>query len=324
MPHKFATLAEARQHILLSSQHWRNQFDKITKVNELKLQANEALDHLAGASVQTMDEVIQLQTTTTNLQEGVGHVHNMATQAMRESEAVLAKVKTVEEGTSKAIGQIGRRCNTNANRMHDVQQSMAENVLIVRGIPSLSKDGKETIPELEAAFNAALGKIKCPKLKIQSIKRLQKTKKADSKTPRVLRVALASSLEKSKLFEAIENCTKANHKVPFSCSHEIPKYALSSYKYCNKLASLCRVGDKDCRVRVYIPRGEKWPIIFIKRLSDSDFRKLTKVELAQVKAELQEREKRNRTGRANGRPQAGGSTQQEMDTTGIDNLTLGK
>ena len=65
---------------------------------------------------------------------------------MQESEAVLAKVKTVEEGTSKAIGQIGRRSNTNANRMHDVQQIRAENVLIVRASPqSLRMERKPSL-----------------------------------------------------------------------------------------------------------------------------------------------------------------------------------
>jgi hypothetical protein len=134
----------------------------------------------------------------------------------------------------------------------------------------------------------------------------------------VLRVALASALEKRKLFEAIESCTKARGKVPFSCSHEVPKYAMSSYKYCNKLATLCKVGDPKCKVRVYIPKGESWPVIFIRRENDKDFRKLSKTELEEVKKELANREKKEKEAKQAQRARANA-----MDTS-IGRLNLGK
>jgi len=319
MPQKYASLAEAREAILLASTTWRQQFEKLTKVQELKIVSNDAMDAMAGATIQTMDEVLNLKQAAHVLKEGIDVTNAAASQAMRESGAAMDKVKSVEEGAAKAITVVGKKCAAISSKVMDMQLSMSENVLIIRGIPPLvHHTARETQAELERALNETLGKIKCPKLKISSIKRLQKSKRADPKSPRVMRVALASGIEKSKLFEAIEACTKVNTKVPFSCSHEIPRYAMSAFKHCNKLASLCRVGDENCRVRVSIPRGDRWPAIFIRREADQDFRKLTKNELDQVKKELVEREKREREARK--RSATGG---QEMDT-GLDNLTIRK
>jgi len=293
------------------------------------LAAMEGLDQVAGATIQTMDEVLTLKDESKRLGEGIAITHTMANQAMKESEACIEKVKDIAEGTKKVVHSLGRKCTSNANRVQDVQLSLAENVLIFRGIPSKVGSARESAAEMETALNEALGKIRCPKLRLSSIKRLQKSKTADSKTPRVLRVALASGLEKTKLFEAIDKFTQTNQKVPFACSHEIPRYAINSFKYCNKLASLCRVGDKDCKVRVMIPRGERWPLIFIKRANEGEFRKLNKTELQQVKAELQEREKKERAKKgttSSSQVFSQGTrarAQERMDTT-LDNLTLGK
>jgi transcription antitermination factor NusA-like protein len=319
MPQKYASLAEARNAILLASSTWRQQFDKLSKVNDLKVVTNEALDSVAGATVQVLDEVQALKVESTQLRSGVEISHTMAKQAMEESKHAIDRTEAIAEGSKKDCATIGRRCNANTTKVQTIQRELSENVLIVRGIPSGAPAGvKESTANAESAFMEALGQIKCPRIRISSIKRLQKSNRADPNSPKVLRVALASALEKRKLFEAIESCTKARGKVPFSCSHEVPKYAMSSYKYCNKLATLCKVGDPKCKVRVYIPKGESWPVIFIRRENDKDFRKLSKTELEEVKKELANREKKEKEAKQAQRARANA-----MDTS-IGRLNLGK
>jgi hypothetical protein len=318
MPQKFATLAEARNAVLLASSTWRAQFDKMTRVQDLKVATNDALDVVAASTVHALEEVHSIKEEAATYRQGVTVSHALATQAMAESKAAIDRLAKVEDVTKKSIGAVSRKCTTNSSRVQDMQLSMSENVLIIRGIPSKAANPeKESPAEIEEAFNEAMGLIRCPKLRLHSIKRLQRSKRADTSAPRVLRVALANAIEKNKLFTAIETCTKANAKVPFSCSHEIPRYAINSYKHCNKLATLCRVGDSNCKVRVQIPRGERWPAILIKRQNDKEFRKLTKVELTQVKAELAGREKREREGR---KQSAAGTSAMAVDN--IQNLSI--
>ena len=50
-----------------------------------------------------------------------------------------------------------------------MQLSMAENVLIFRGVHSKVGTTKESTADMESALNETLGKIRCPKLRLSSI-----------------------------------------------------------------------------------------------------------------------------------------------------------
>jgi len=126
--------------------------------------------------------------------------------------------------------------------------------------------------------------VGCRPLQFWNIKRLQASRESKERNMAPsIRVTMAGVEEKLTLFRALEDNAARGKRVTFSVTHEIPKYAISSYKFCQTLAAIVREQSETIRTRVYIPPGRQWPTIFVRNGKDSKFMEITQTDFKRAK-----------------------------------------
>ena len=124
----------------------------------------------------------------------------------------------------------------------------------------------------------------CPQ--VAYIRRLQRGKGDDRAGPAPLLVTLTTPGERSKLYHSIDRAVKSGAQLGFSVTSEIPKYAISSYKFMGRVATVIRSQFPELKTRVNIPRGDTWPTVSIKHEDDNKFVKADQQMIDQAKMEL--------------------------------------
>jgi len=278
----FNSVEKASRHLLQEQPSWRQEFEKCGALAKLKVTLSDTLDNVAGYTSCALQGLLQLEAKQTAFTKGLD-----------ETEARALEAKASAENASKDAAKVGKqakeiasRCNRRQTDVQELALRMSEHVLICRGVIPTTRKDKESSFEMKHAFQSMVTSIGGPNLRTVSVKRLQRGRNANPDSPRPMRVELAGQEEKAILFQTMERALSQNKPVPFSVMHEIPRYAINAYKYCNNVAAVIRGSEEGMRTRVQIPRGRQWPAIFMKRKNETSYKEIKKELFEQAKTEM--------------------------------------
>ena len=266
---------EVREKLYNQSLKWTSELNQSKSLKQIGTAAKEALDEVAGAADLAIYAVAHLDGVVKNHEEGIKLSNNLAQEVKKLADDNAKGGKDLAKQVDRLSTDIHKRCSKNATHIQQIQLARSEHTIIIRGIPRAIQDNtrRETYGELEKAVITALTEIGCPAIRFKSIRRMQASSVSTTRNqPPSLRVELASQGDKFTLFQAVERYTKDKTKLPFSLTHEIPKYALSSYKYCQAVAAIIREENPTFKTRVLIPRGETWPVVMWKAGPDQQYK----------------------------------------------------
>ena len=228
--------------------------------------------------VPSSDELSNLKTTVKDCGNLVT-LNNTAVDSLKNTlDTETGKIK-------QALDKGSRRAEKALDNSQKNQLAKSEYTLIVRGVPyATDLDRKETYFELKEVLLRSFAQVGCRPLQFWNIKRLQASRESkERKMAPSIRVTMAGVEEKLTLFRALEDNAARGKRVTFSVTHEIPKYAISSYKFCQTLAAIVREQSDTIRTRVYIPPGRQWPTIFVRNGKDSKFMEITQTDFKRAK-----------------------------------------
>lgn len=275
---KHKNLEETTRSLYAASLKWSEEYEKAKTGKQLAGVSKGALDELTAGTLLALRAATHLDTVASKNGEGVEISMKLAREAKGLAVTNEEAGKNLASNMSKHVENINKRVKSNLTVIQQIQLEKSENAMIVRGIPMANADPrrKETYMELEAAVQATFQGIGCPALKFKSIRRLQISASAKAKAqPPSLRVEVASQGDKHHLFTAVEKFTRQQRKLPFSVTHEIPRYAINAYKYCQAIAAIVRENNPEVKTRVSIPRGEHWPVIMMKAEQEVQYSRLS-------------------------------------------------
>lgn len=265
---------ETRDLLYKQSEKWSAELTQGKTLKQIGSATKDALDVVAKSTDLAIYAVHHLDGVVKNNQAGVIASNNLAREVKKLAEDNARGGKDLAKQVDKMSSDLHKRCGKNLTNIQQIQLAKSEHTIICRGIQKATRDAtrRETYGELERAVTTAFTEIGCPPIKYRSIRRMQASAVSTSKKqPPSLRVELASQGDKFVLFQAIERYTKDKTPLPFSVTHEIPKYALSSYKYCQSVAAIIREENPTCKTRVIIPRGDTWPTVMWRAGPDQQY-----------------------------------------------------
>ena len=88
------------------------------------------------------------------------------------------------------------------------------------------------------------------------------------------------------IFDAIDRAIRNGNgtKFNFSIAHEVPRYALSRYKFLQRVAATARKRDPQLKTRVGMVPGELFPIIQTKHRREPKYTKIKEGVFNEAKA----------------------------------------
>ena len=293
MPKSYTSSSEARSALLQQSKKWREDFkalkEKSKKAEEQALikTVDGALDELVSSSAHLLERQEELDDRVEKLGEGVDVANKLAEQFGHAVEDLQKNVKEDEaslQSLIKKTDEVERKTRSSLSMAHTLQLERASTGIICRNIRPVTVNRYEKYEELEKAFTttmAAVGYVP----PVAYIRRLQRVKGDDKPGPAPLLVTLTTPGERAKLYSAIDRTTKAGKQLGFSVTSEIPKYAIPTYKYMGRLATIIRAQFPELKTRVNIPRGDVWPTVLVKHNDDTKFIKADTNMLEHAKSE---------------------------------------
>lgn len=327
MPRTHASSPEAKNALLAASKKWREEFKSLrekSKKNEdqaLIKAIDGAMDDMVSATNFVLDQSTVFEEKLKANGDGV----DTALKLAEANDAELHELKAEAKKSSTELGEIktrtdeiDRRSRTSINMSHDLQLERASAGIICRNILPLVR--QEKYEDMERAFHTALQKLNFNPA-VAYVRRLQKAKGDRNGGPGALLVTLTSPGERARLFASLERAHRDGKQFSFTISAEIPKYAIHSYKYMGKLASIVREEYPELRTRINILRGDHWPTISVKHADDTKYVKIQKEMLEFAKQKFAERssagakQKKGKAGDQGPKPQAGPSGHTPMDTS---------
>ena len=292
MPKTFVNSSEAKSSLLKQSKLWREEFKTI---RESKKKAEDqalvkaidgALDEIVSASAHVLDKQEGLE----KMVERTGAGLEVALQLGDQRDLEINKINESAKIESEAFKTLQRKADDNERRTkaslemaQALQLERASSGIICRNMNALVSR-VETFEDLRRAFHTALAVLNYQP-QVSFIRRLARMKGDTRNGPTAMLVNLASPGERAILYSHIDKAVKAGKQLNFSISSEVPRYAISTYKYMGKLASIVRTQYPELRTRVNIPKGEQWPAISVKHDDDNKFIKCSKDMLEAAKAE---------------------------------------
>ena len=279
MPRGHKTHSEARRELLEASKEWKLEMAKPKTVATLAAATVGALDSVVAAQNFLLDREEALEVHVSKNTEGVGIAQKMGEQALRDIEDLHKKAKETGEKAANVDKQQKETAKLAARNRTEHQRNeldKVKNVLICKGIPKVIREGrKETFFERREAMHKVLQWLKITEpVVILNAERLQKSKDDTSKDPRPLRVTLGGAADKYLIFDAIDRAIRNGTKFNFSIAHEVPRYALSRYKFLQRVAATARKQDQQLKTRVGMVPGELFPIIQTKNRREPKYTKI--------------------------------------------------
>ena len=326
----FDSLTHAREELADKMNKWRENIKKQTNVPGLKAPLLEGIDDLSKVmnyavmglqklnhqdyemahKIKTMDATIETQ------KEGLNVTQTLANTSSEQLTTLIDDQKAHRAETKQGFRSMSYKVDRAINEHQRRELKESENVLIIRGVKRvIAGTRKETPTEVEGALDLALETIDCKRLRYVSVRRMQMSRVGElNGSPASLRVELVGTADKFNLFNAIEKFNaKYNGKLPFSVTHEIPRYAISSYKYCQQVAAIAREHNGALKTRVMIPRGSNWPVIFIRDAATREYKPMTKEDFKKAKEINVKRNRDKAAARKAARARAQGGQPENMD-----------
>ena len=273
MPLRFNTSDEARKLILDESKKWRTVLEKARGAKDgLKDVANTVIasnDVLVSAQAFTLDKLEHISQGQEALGMGLDKTQKAVDMLSNEHLAIKEAVNKNEkkiDNSDKEAERLAQRAKAAQNAIHRLQLERSQTVLVVRNLGPLVA-GKETYADLETLVARLLKELHVNRegIRVNTIKRLQRSKHDKSGDYPALRIELGGIGDKIKMYHAIDTMIKSGKKVSYQLTNEIPEYAIKAYKNQCRIATIIRKIDRDIKTRVSIERGDLWPTITTKK-----------------------------------------------------------
>ena len=293
MPKTYTSTGEARNSLLQQSKKWREEFkalkDKSKKAEDQALikTIDGALDDVVSTTTHVLEKQEDLEVKVAKIGEGADVANKLA---MENVEAVNELQKNVKEDDTyikdlrKRADELERKAKSSLSIGHSIQLERSACGIICRNIRPVTASQFEKYEEMERAFTIAMTTVGYTP-GVAYVRRLRRTKGDEKAGPAPLLVTLTTPGERAKLYNAIDRATRAGKQLGFSVTSEIPKYAIPTYKYMGRLATIIRAQFPELRTRVNIPRGEIWPTVSVKHVNDNKFVKANATMIDHAKSE---------------------------------------
>ena len=273
MPLRFGTSDEARKTILDESKKWRTVLEKARGAKDgLKEVANTVIaanDVLVSAQAFTLEKIDQISSGQGALEGGLDKtqkaVDMLSTEHLAIKDAVNKNEKRLDSGDKEAE-RLTVRAKAAQNAIHRLQLERSQSVIVIRNLAPMST-GKESYADLEVLVAKLLKDLHVNRegIRVNTVKRLQRSKHDKSGEYPALRVELGGIGDKIKMYQAVDRMIKEGKRVVFQMTNEIPEYAIKAYKNQCRIATILRKYDRDIKTRVNIERGDLWPSILTKK-----------------------------------------------------------
>ena len=282
MPLKFNNSDEARKFILDESKKWRASLEKAkTSKDGAKETATvmvNATDALVSAQTHTIDAVMVLQREQAVVQGGLEKANTAMDMLSAENTTIKDTVNRQErdqEAAAKEADKAAVRAKAHQNWLYRLQLERSQAVIVIRNLPPMT-NARETYDDMEKAVLRMLKELHINRdgIRINSVRRLQRSKQDRSGDHPALRVELGGVGDKIKIYQAVDMLIKGGKRLTFQINNEIPEYAIKAYKTQCRVATHIHKRDPNIKTRVGIERGDIWPTITMKKRGGAKYGKV--------------------------------------------------
>ena len=273
MPLKFNTTDEARKLVLDESKKWRAALEKSKAAKdgakEIATTMVAATDVLVSTQTFTLDALSGIQAEVEVVKGGVDKTAEAVNMLSEEHDQIKEAVNQHEKKqdmVSKNTANATVKAKATQNALYRLQLERSQSVVVIRNIPPLTAN-RETYDDLERCVAKLLKELHINRdgIRVNSVRRLQRSKLDRSGDHPALRIELGGVGDKIKIYQAIDHMIKTGKRVTAQVNNEIPEYALKAYKTQCRIATHIRRRDTNLKTRVSIERGDLWPSILTKK-----------------------------------------------------------
>ena len=291
------------------SKKWRASLEKAKSskdgVKETATVMVNATDALVSAQTHTIDAVMMLQREQAVVQGGLEKANAAMDMLSAENTTIKDTVNKQErdqEAAAKEADKAAVKAKAHQNSLYRLQLERSQAVIVIRNLPPMT-NARETYEDMEKAVLRLLKELHINRdgIRINSVRRLQRSKLDRSGDHPALRVELGGVGDKIKIYQAVDMLIKGGKKLPFQINNEIPDYVIKAYKTQCRVATHIRKRDPNIKTRVGIERGDIWPTITMKKRGGAKYGKVLEEERGKKWPEKRKqsqirRKKKKRTG----------------------------
>ena len=238
MPLRFNNTEEARKLVLNESKKWRAALEKSKTQKEgakdIATSMVAATDVIVSTQVFTLDTIAGVQAEQAVVREGMERTSEAVDMLAKEHEQIQLAVNDSEkerEAMSKGSENAALKLRAAQNALYKLQLERSQSVIIIRNLAPITSNC-ETYEDLEKCVGKLLKDLHVNRdeIRINSVRRLQRSKMDKSGDHPALRIELGGVGDKIKIYQAIDYMIKNGKKVAAQVNNEIPEYAIKAYK----------------------------------------------------------------------------------------------
>ena len=323
MPLRFNTPDEARKLVLDESKKWRAALEKSKTqkdgAKDIATTMVAATDVIVSTQFFALDAISGVQAEQEVMKEGVEKTAEAVDMLSKEHDQIQLVVNDAEkerEAMSKGSDRAAAKMKATQNAMYRMQLERSQSVIIIRNLAPITAN-RETYEDLEKCVGKMLKELHVNRdgIRINSVRRLQRSKMDKSGDHPALRIELGGVGDKIKIYQAIDYMIKNGKRVTAQVNNEIPEYAIKAYKTQCRIATYLRKRDASIKTRVGIDRGDIWPTILTKKRGTGKYEPVSDQAYERAKDEVTRERKREAEKRRKDREDRLLRDEEDMDTT---------